>query len=55
VVITGGFFLLDPQISKEDKDWLLFPQMIKATKKIIADSIILVFSLTKLSSLMNYS
>jgi hypothetical protein len=27
VVITGDFFLSDPQITKEDKDWL-YPQMI---------------------------
>jgi hypothetical protein len=42
VIITGDFFLSDPQISKEDKDWL-YPQMIKAIKN-IRDSIILVFS-----------
>ena len=41
VVITGDFFLSDPQITKEDKDWL-YPQMIKAIKK-VKDSIILVF------------
>jgi hypothetical protein len=29
LVITGDFFLSDPQISKQDKDWL-YPQMIKA-------------------------
>ena len=52
VVITGDFFLSDPQIAKEDKDWL-YPQMIKAIKK-IKDSIILVFSPTNLSNLMNY-
>ena len=53
VVITGNFFLSDPQIAKEDKDGL-YPQMIKAIKKVGADSIILVFSPTKLSSLVNY-
>ena len=42
LIITGDFFLSDPQITKEDKDWL-YPQMIKAIKK-IRDSIILVFS-----------
>ena len=42
VVITGDFFLSDPQITKEDKDWL-YPQMIQAIKK-VKDSIILVFS-----------
>ena len=52
VVITGDFFLSDPQISKQDKDWL-YPQMIKAIKK-IRDSIILVFSPTKLLELVNY-
>ena len=53
VVITGDFFLSDPQISKEDKYWL-YPQMIQAIKKIAADSIILLFSPTKLSNLVNY-
>ena len=52
LIITGDFFLSDPQISKEDKDWL-YPQMIQAIKK-FRDSIILVFSPTKLSNLMNY-
>jgi hypothetical protein len=32
VVITGDFFLSDPQITKQDKDWL-YPQMIQAIKK----------------------
>jgi hypothetical protein len=52
VIITGDFFLSDLQISKEDKDWL-YPQMIKAIKK-VKDSIILVFSPTTLSNLVNY-
>ena len=52
VIITGDFFLSDPQISKQDKDWL-YPQMIKAIKK-VKDSIILVFSPTTLSNLVNY-
>ena len=52
LIITGDFFLSDPQITKEDKDWL-YPQMIKAIKK-VKDSIILVFSPTKLSELVNY-
>ena len=52
VVITGDFFLSDSQISKGDKDWL-YPQMIKAIKK-VRDSIVLVFSPTNLSNLMNY-
>ena len=52
VVITGDFFLSDQQITKQDKDWL-YPQMIQAIKK-VKDSIILVFSPTKLSELVNY-
>ena len=52
VVITGDFFLSDPQISKQDKDWL-YPQMIQVIKK-IRDSIILVFSPTRLENLINY-
>jgi hypothetical protein len=52
IVITGDLFLSDQQITKEDKDWL-YPQMIQAIKK-IKDSIILVFSSTTLSNLVNY-
>jgi hypothetical protein len=52
VVITGDFFLSDPQITKQDKDWL-YPQMINAIKT-IRDSIVLVFSPMRLSNLMNY-
>ena len=52
MVITGDFFLSDPQITKVDKDWL-YPQMIQAIKK-VKNSIILVFSSTKLSQLVNY-
>jgi hypothetical protein len=52
VVITGDFFLSDPQITRKDKDWL-YPQMIQAIKK-FKDSIILVFSPTRLSNLVNY-
>ena len=51
VVITDDFFLSDSQITKQDKDWL-YPQMIKAIKK-VTDSIILVFSPTILSNLVN--
>jgi hypothetical protein len=51
-IITGDFFLRDEQISKEDKEWL-YPQMIQAIKK-VKDSIILVFSPTRLSNLVNY-
>jgi hypothetical protein len=53
VIITGDFFLSNPQITREDKDWL-YPQMIKAIKKVVSNSIILVFSPTKLSNLVNY-
>ena len=53
LIIKGDFFLSDPQITKQDKD-SLYPQMIQAIKKIVANSIILVFSPTKLSDLVNY-
>ena len=53
VVITGDFFLSDQQITKQDKDWL-YPQMIQAIKKVIANSIVLVFSPIKLAGLINY-
>ena len=53
IVITGDFFLSDPQISKQDKDWL-YPQMIQAIKEKIKDSITLVFSPSRLSNLVNY-
>jgi hypothetical protein len=52
LIITGDFFLSDPQISKQDKDWL-YPQMIQAIKK-VKDSITLVFSPGTLSNLINY-
>ena len=52
LIITGDFFLSDPQITKQDKDWL-YPQMIQAIKK-FKDSISLVFSSTNLSELVNY-
>jgi hypothetical protein len=53
VIITGDFYLRDPQITKEDdKDWL-YPQMIKLIKK-ITDSIILLFSPINLPHLINY-
>ena len=52
LIITGDFFLSDPQITKQDKDWL-YPQMIQAIKK-VKDYIILVFSPTRLSNLVNY-
>jgi hypothetical protein len=31
LVITGSLFLADPQITKQDIDWL-YPQMIQAIK-----------------------
>jgi hypothetical protein len=52
VIITGDFYLRDPQIPQEDKDWL-YPQMIEAVKK-IQDSIILMFSPIKLRNIINY-
>ena len=52
LVVSGDFFLSDLQIPKEDKDWL-YPQMIQAIKK-VKDSIVLVFSPTNLSNVMNY-
>jgi len=52
LIITGDFFLSDSQNTKQDKDWL-YPQMIQAIKK-IKDSIIIVFSPTQLSNLVNY-
>jgi len=53
IIIVKTITFSDLQITKDDKDWL-YPQMIKAIKKIAADSIILVSSLTKLSNLVNY-
>ncbi|HEX7141955.1 MAG TPA: hypothetical protein VF222_05705 [Nitrososphaeraceae archaeon] len=53
VIITGNLLVSDSQISKEDKDWL-YLQMIQAIKKVVANSIILVFSPTTLSNLVNY-
>ena len=52
LIITGDFYLSDSQIIKEDKDWL-YHQMIQTIKK-IKDSIVLVFSPTKLSEFLNY-
>ena len=51
-IITGDFYLRDEQISKHDKE-RLYPQMIEAITH-VKDSIILVFSPTKLSNLVNY-
>jgi len=44
LIITGDFFLSDPQISKVDKDWL-YPQMIKAIKKLLQILLFLSFLL----------
>ena len=52
LIITGDFFLMDEQYSKQEKEWL-YPQMIEGITK-IKNSIILVFSSIKLSGLMNY-
>jgi hypothetical protein len=52
VIITGDFYLRDPQITKEDIDWL-YPKMIESIKK-ITDSIILMFSPVNLPHLINY-
>ncbi|HET8792777.1 MAG TPA: hypothetical protein VFM31_03205, partial [Nitrososphaeraceae archaeon] len=52
LIITGDFFLMDEQYSKQEKEWL-YPQMIEGITK-IKNSIILVFSPIKLSGLMNY-
>ena len=53
VIITGDFFLNDQQIEQEEKDWL-YPQMIKAIKK-VTDSIIIMFSPITLPNLKNIS
>jgi hypothetical protein len=52
VVITGDFFLSDPQITKRDKDWL-YPQLLKVIKK-LKGSIILIFSPPNLPNLINH-
>jgi hypothetical protein len=52
VIITFDFFLSDSQITKEDKAWL-YPQVIQAIKKVVANSIIIVFSPTRLLNLGN--
>jgi hypothetical protein len=52
-IIAGDFYLGDPQIEKDEKDWL-YPQMMKAIKK-VTDSIILMFSSISLPRLLNYN
>jgi hypothetical protein len=54
MIITGDFFLSDPQITKEDRDWL-YPQMIKAIKKVgykFYNSCIFSYKLVKFSELL---
>ena len=51
-IITGDFYIRDEQISKHDKD-RLYTKMIEAITN-VKDSIILVFSPTKLAGLINY-
>jgi hypothetical protein len=53
VIITGDFYLRDPQIPQEDKDWL-YPQMIESIKK-VTDSIFIMFSQINLPGLQNLS
>jgi hypothetical protein len=52
LIITGDFFLSDPQITKEDKDWL-YPQMIQAIKK-VKDSIVPCIFSYKFANLLNH-
>jgi hypothetical protein len=52
-VVVNAITFSDPQITKEDKDWL-YPQISKAIKQVLQISIILVFSTTTLSNLVNY-
>ena len=51
-IITGDFFLNDPYIEKEEKDWL-YPQMVEAVKK-VTDFIVILFSSINLPNLVNY-
>ena len=51
--LTWCLFFSYPQITKQDKNWL-YPQIIQAIKKAVANSIILVFSPTRLSYFVNY-
>jgi Rad51 len=53
VIITGDFYLSDIQIPNEDKEDYLYPQMIKAVKK-VTNSIIVMFSPIALPNLVNY-
>ena len=52
-ILVNTVTFSDPQYIKEYKGWL-YPQIIKAIKQVTADSIILVFSPSRLSNLMNY-
>jgi hypothetical protein len=51
VIITGDFYLRDPQIKEDNEDWL-YLKMVEAIKK-ITESIILMFSPLNLPSLKN--
>ena len=51
-IITGDFFLNDPYIEKEEKDWL-YPQMVEAVKK-VTDFIVILFYSINLPNLVNY-
>jgi hypothetical protein len=53
LIITGDFYLRDPQITKEDKDWL-YPKMVEAIKK-VTNSIVIMFSPITLPTLVNYN
>ena len=46
LIITGDFFLSDPQITKEDKEWL-YPQMIKTTIEKINESLLVMYLLLR--------
>jgi hypothetical protein len=53
VIITGDFYLRDPQITEQEIDWL-YPQMIEAIKK-VTNSIVIMFSPINLVGLQNIS
>jgi hypothetical protein len=53
VIITGEFYLRDPQIPNKNKDWL-YPQMVESIKK-VTDSIIIMFSPINFPNLQNIS
>jgi len=51
-VVVNAITFSDLQITKEDKYWL-YPQISKEIKQVLQISIILVFSTTTLSNLVN--